>query len=361
LIRKQVILGQTLQAGLPDGDATKIAGVINQVIERDPGWLKFYRDTIDGLEVSNEALQKVKEREAQLAVSAVAECAFMTKLWERDLDGARTALLDVINDTALADAKLAGWYSMWLGMTYESENDLETAIIHYKKARARLSTRLNVPFRSKLDAEISNEGPKTVLQHKLLTINKSGFTSLAEFVSDLKAQEHALNNKEYSSNVHEEALRRFGELLGYSASRPDNEIGIGPDVIWKDDDQREVIAFELKTKKYSPAEYSKQDIGQAHNHIQWLKDEYQNHNFGGLLIVGPPGECRKEASPSDSIYLVETDNLISRMRMLIAKIEDVRGKTAIERWTMFTDIGSFPEWQISGWFKALGNTLIKKF
>jgi hypothetical protein len=71
----------------------------------------------------------------------------MTKLWYGDVEGARKALLDVLDDTALADAKLAGWYSVWLAASYEAENDGETAIAHYKKARSRLSPRLTYRLR----------------------------------------------------------------------------------------------------------------------------------------------------------------------------------------------------------------------
>ena len=125
-----------------------VAAVISQVLARDQAWLKFYRDTVDGLDVSDDALEKVKIRESQLAASAVEECRFMTRLWQGDLEGARKVLLDILDDTAVADAKLAGWHSLWIGAAYEADGDLETAIAHYKKARSRLSHWLNVPTRA---------------------------------------------------------------------------------------------------------------------------------------------------------------------------------------------------------------------
>lgn len=153
LVRKQVILGQTVQEGMGKGEATDVAGLIAQVIGRDGGWLKFYRETIDGLEVSEEALQRVKARENQLAASAVAECSFMTRMWQGDSEGARKAILDVLDDTALVDSRLAGWYSVWLGAAFEADGDNETAIAHYKKARSRLSAWINVPFKSAIDIQ----------------------------------------------------------------------------------------------------------------------------------------------------------------------------------------------------------------
>lgn len=352
LIRKQVILSQTVQEGMEKAETVNIASLISQVISRDPGWMNFYRETVDGLEVSTEAIEKVKERETQLAKSAVAECQFMTRLWQGDVEGARKNLLDILDDTALVDAKLAGWYSLWLGASYEMEADNETSIAHYKKARSRLSHWLNVPFKSNFDKTSEAEGTKTLLQVALLGANNHGPQALSELIGKLRIQARKLTDP-ISSNAKEEAVRYFGELMGFTASRPDNEHGHGPDVIWIDSHNKYGIAFELKTEKKDPAEYNKQEVGQAHNHIQWLKDNEPDFNWDGLLLVGPNGTCKVEASPSDDIFLVETAILSQQMRSLAAKLEDTRGRIALDRWTLLNELGSLPEWQLSGWFKSL--------
>lgn len=359
LIRKQVILGQTVQEGMGNDGPSDIAALISQVISRDQGWLHFYRDTVDGLEVSQDALNKVKEREAQLATSAVAECQFMTRMWQGDVDGARQALLDVLDDTALADAKLAGWYSVWLGAAYENAGDNETSLAHYKKARSRLSGWLNVPFKGEIDAKVEAEGAKTPLQRALLATNHHGPQAIGDLVWKLNHQARILLDAGSSSNAKEEAIRMFGELLGFDASRPDNEYGLGPDVIWIDPEANAGAAFELKTEKNNPAEYNKAEVGQAHNHIQWLADNEAETAWEGLHIVGPPGICKGEASPSENIYLVETQALAARMREFAAKVGDTRGRTAIERWTILNEIGGLSEWQASGWFRALAKTTLK--
>lgn len=359
LIRKQVILSQTVQEGMPPPNASEVGKVISQVLSRDPGWLKFYRETVDGLEVSGEALQKVKEREQQLAASAEAECKFMTRWWQGDLEGARKALLDVLDDTALADAKLAGWYSVWLAAAYEAEGDTVTSIAHYKKARSRLSPWLNVPTKSDSDVKVEAGGAKATLQQCLLAVNHEGPQALGDLIAKLKIQARKLGDAAASFNAKEEALRAFGELLGYSATRPDNEFGHGPDVMWQDETDKTLLAFELKTEKKDPAEYNKAEVGQAHNHIQWVADNAADFVCEGLLIVGPPGVCKAEASPSEAIYLVETQILIARMLELVAKIEDTRGRIAMDRWTLLSELGKLGEWQLPGWFKALARKPLK--
>jgi tetratricopeptide (TPR) repeat protein len=359
LIRKQVILSQTVQAGLPNVTASEVAGLVSQVLSRDEGWLKFYRETVDGLEVSAEALDRVKKRETQLAKSAEAECRFMTLIWQGDVEGARRALLDVLDDTALADAKLAGWYSVWLASTYEGAGDHETAVAHYKKARSRLSPWLNVPYKSEFDQQADAEGGKTTLQKKLLALNHHGPQALGNFVDRLTAQARTLINPSQSSNSKEEAVRAFGELLGFSASRPDSELGAGPDVIWKDEEAATLLAFELKTEKNDPAEYNKAEVGQAHNHIQWLKDNEADFVSNGILIVGPDGICKAEASPSAELFLVRTSILAETLRALVAKIDDSRGGTAMDRWTLLNELGALAEWQLPGLFARLARTPLR--
>jgi len=57
----------------------------------------------------------------------------MTRLWQGDVEGARKVLLDILDDTAIADAKLAGWHSLWIGAAYEGDGDLETPSLITRK------------------------------------------------------------------------------------------------------------------------------------------------------------------------------------------------------------------------------------
>lgn len=356
LIRKQVILSQTVQDDMSESTPSDVVKVVSEVLSRDPGWLEFYRETVDGLEVSSGALEKVKQREAQLAKSAQAECEFMTRLWQGDHEGARTALLDVLDDTALVDAKLAGWYSVWLAMDYDNDGDVATSVYHYKRARSRLSHWLNVPHKSTFDKQAEDKGANNTFHRNLLAVNLNGPQALGNLVNKLKIHARTLGDPVPSANAKEEALRSYGELLGYAATRPDNELGHGPDVVWKDEEANALIAFELKTEKKDPAEYSKTEVGQAHNHIQWIKDNEKQTACDGLLLIGPPGVCKPEASPSDSIYLVATNDLVEYLLVLAAKIDDTRGRSDIERWHLLSELGTSNEWQLAGLFKILAKT-----
>jgi hypothetical protein len=69
--------------------------------------------------------------------------------------------------------------------------------------------------------------------------------------------------------------------------------------------------------------------------------------------------CKSEASPSDDIFLVETNALAARMMEFAAKIDDTRGRTVMERWTILNEIGTLSEWQPAGWFRSLAKTSLK--
>lgn len=353
LIRKQIILSQTVQDGLGKPESQEVVATISQVLGRDAGWLNFYRETVDGLEVSVEALDKVKARETQLAASAEAECKFMTRWWQGDIEGARRTLLDILDATAVVDARLAGWYSVWLGATYDIEGDERTSIAHYKKARSRLSYWLNVPMKEDTNYGQEDSGSQMTLKGHLLSVNGDGPQALGNLVAKLRVCAKTLLDASASANEKEEALRTYGEMLGFSSSRPDNDFGHGPDVVWKDEASKSLLAFELKTEKESPAEYSKSEVGQAHNHLQWIKDNEPSYMSNGLIIVGPAGICRSDASPSDLVFLVETSELSDRLNNFAAKVSDTLGRTSMERWALLGELGSSPEWQIPGWFAAL--------
>jgi len=64
--------------------------------------------------------------------------------------------------------------------------------------------------------------------------------------------------------------------------------------------------MELKTDKQETSSYNKEDVGQLHNHIQWVKSK-----LGDVLVlpifVGPELPFSEEASPSPDMRIVQLD------------------------------------------------------
>lgn len=366
LIRKQFLLGASLQEQVGKNSNEELISLLNNILGagkgnvRDKEWLKFYGETIEGLEVDDDALKLVRDREAKLAKGALAESEFMSHLWHGDTQRARQALLSVIDDIAPVDSKLAGWYDLWLGMSYEMDGDNGSCSTHYSRARSRLTPRLNVPLVSTFATEQGELNTENPVQRKLANLNLKGGNPFSDYAASLRKNISILGNGTKSSNEREEACRFIGELLGFETARPDNVFKKGPDVVWSSEETKELIAFELKTqKKEDDTTYKKDAVGQCLNHIEWLQEHYGGYKFSGVIVVGPLGVVSGNASPGDHLFLATPDEVREVCNSFAARIDDLVGRTQLERWHMLKELGLLPEYQIGGLSTAFSRRLLK--
>ena len=92
-----------------------------------------------------------------------------------------------------------------------------------------------------------------------------------------------------------------------------------------------MIGFELKTDKKDPAAYSKGDIGQGHDHIEWMRQNHAEYTSLGLLFVGPDGAPSAKATPSHEMGICLTETMATLRDEMLALIEDLRKQTPMER------------------------------
>ena len=366
LVRKQFLLGASLQEQIGEITNEALVDLLSNILgnasgkERDKEWLKFYSQTIDGLEVSEDAISLVREREEKLAAGALAESEFMSRLWHGDTQGARQSLMSIIDSIAPVDSKLAGWYDLWLGMAYEVDGDLGSASTHYSRARSRLTPRLNVPLISKFDTEHGELDTDNPLQCKLADLNMKAGNPFSNYAAAMRRNLSIVGSRTKSSNEREEACRIIGELLGFETARPDNVFGKGPDVVWSSEDTNELIAFELKTqKKEEDTTYKKDAVGQSLNHIEWLQEHYDGYDFSGVIVLGPLGVVSSNASPGDNLFLLSPDEFCGVCEGFVARVDDLVGRTQLERWHMLKELGKLPEYQIGGLSAAFSRRMLK--
>lgn len=78
----------------------------------------------------------------------------------------------------------------------------------------------------------------------------------------------------------EESLFRLGKMLGFDSSRPEAEIKVGPDVLWKIN-AKKVVVIELKTgTTRNDPRNSKREAGQLSTSVNWATKE-----FPGMTVV----------------------------------------------------------------------------
>ena len=329
LLQQQIALGRLVQDGMGIKSDDKIGEAINSVLERNPTWLNFYGDNINKGTLDEEKAARTADAEIRLTKAAEAEAEYARAAWEGDYKAARIAIEDTIEETARADTPLAGWHSIWLGACYEKEGDVESARLAFRRAKQRLGINVALPLGTipENSAGMGPAGPFAILVERMVSL-----TSQDSFRRELKLLEQRLADLNGASpRQMEEAVRSLGEALGFDATRPDNDVGTGPDVLWISPTNAQCLAFELKTDKEEPASYNKRDIGQAHDSMSWVAGQTNDLACLGLIFIGPDGRCSGEANPSEEMWLCPPTQLAAVRDSLIAMITDIRNALPIER------------------------------
>ncbi|MGI4793153.1 MAG: hypothetical protein ACRYG8_03530, partial [Janthinobacterium lividum] len=329
LLRKQILLGRYVQDQMKVNTAEAVDRTVEASLSRNASWIDFYGRYLSASELDRDAVARTEGAEARLNAAAKAEAAYAKAIWEGDLIAARCALDETIEETSRADTLLAGWHSVWLAACYEAEGDTESASVNFRRARNRLGVRVRVPA---LPGATAVGGVEPLSPFAAAVDRIVGLTSEATYrkeLANLRARVRGLDGDK--PHVMEEAVRSLGEMLGFEATRPDNDNDTGPDVLWASARTGQCIAFELKTDKAAKAVYSKRDVGQAHNSVQWIAENKSELRMLGFLFVGPEGTFGTDASPSPQMHLMTPSTLAFLRDELVALIEDMRRRLPIER------------------------------
>ncbi len=142
----------------------------------------------------------------------------------------------------------------------------------------------------------------------------------------------------------EAALCDLGALLGLEATRPDNSgpKKTGPDVLWRYTPSRAGAALEAKTNKKTGSQYQKKDdIGQFHDHVAYLRKRFPGETFF-QGIIGPLLPVSDECHPPEALRIVPLEgfqDLAARVEQMYAHIESSTDsdppEVKAERWLQF--------------------------
>ncbi|AUQ71138.1 DEAD/DEAH box helicase family protein [Phaeobacter inhibens] len=362
LLRKQVIVGRNVQDDMGIGTPDKAMDIAEAVLNRDQGWVDFYREEVRGADLEDGVVERAEEAEAGLVKAALAEAQYALAMWEADFSKARQHLESVASDTELADTRLSGWHEVWIAATHDAEGDAAAANDHYSIAAKRLPTYLKLPKHAATIASIGRQAESDPFVEQMLRLTSSA--DVTGYEKALRRVRDDLGAIDAGSTRQAEAgVRRLGELLGYVSTRPDNDnLGTGPDVAWEDQDKRSILGFELKTDKVpATASYSKKkDIGQGHDHLQWLADNYPEHTRHGLIYVGPDGPIESQANPAANMWLCTTARMVDLRNEWLALVGDIRGLTPAARPERLKVISDSGDWALESLIRRLGAAFVVK-
>lgn len=120
-------------------------------------------------------------------------------------------------------------------------------------------------------------------------------------------------------------------------------------MLWVDSRSKVAIPLELKTDKKEPATYRKKDdIGQAHDGLEWLAENYNDHHVAGYIFLGPFGKCSKDAHPSEEMYLCSPSRLSALLERYISLLDDIKLRLPLERSAQLKVLRANHEWQAKG-------------
>ncbi|MCY4137707.1 MAG: DEAD/DEAH box helicase family protein [Rhodobacteraceae bacterium] len=345
LLQKQILIGREMQSKFKLTKGDDVIELVDRVLGRDEGWLDYYQREVKLAELDKDQLQRAQQAEPVFVAAAKSEAMYAAAMWSDDSATARRELEKTIDMTANDDAKLSGWHLVWLGAAYERSGDSDSAYQSYAVAMRRLNRSITLPRPSGLIT-------KGIESSDLNEFGKSlkdllGFQEGANFESVLNKLKDTLALIDSGTpNQAEAGVRQLGELLGFNAIRPDNDEGSGPDVLWLDEVRLRMIGFELKTEKKDPATYFKKDVGQGHDHLEWMNQSFNDYVSLGLLYVGPDGSLDAKANPSEKMALCLLQSVVALRNRIFALIEDLRKKTPLERLIHIPKITEEDHWDM---------------
>ena len=306
-LRSQVELGIHISKEIQDQPA--LASTVAKCLQREETWIRYY-----GEHVRSEGHSSPVPVEEWPAELAQVEADFGHALWNRDYGRAANSLSPQLDALFQVSPGLGAWYSLWLGFSYSLLDDPQRASSLYRRAhRARgpihRENRLAQPAGTSWDAQIE------AVASYLTGDSNADQTVLADFDRAV----HALDGNQSVPST-EEAIRSLGEFFGFDSTRPDQEFGTGPDVLWSCG--HSALSLELKTDKEEGSAYFKKDVMQVHDHLQWIQDNKQCDDVLPVLI-GPILPADARANPEPSTLVVELSFFRDLSEHLRSALEDI--------------------------------------
>ncbi len=289
---------------------TSYCDLIDGIFVGDPDWDRLY-NTIGGYDV------EARPAPADWLVAAAGrENEAFGLLWQGNFADAARELALLANEVEPYDRALAAWYLHWTGFAQERLGQRAPALRSYIAAaneRGQLG-RPSISSGSALSVGSSEApGPQAEAVGALARNPVNVQKRLAMVKRDLVYGE--------DTKPAEAALAELGSLLGLTASRPDNDKPkrTGPDVLWRHSASKTGLALEAKTDKKLNSQYQKTgDIGQFHDHVQYLMRAHSGENFY-KTIVGPILPVSRQCHPPEDLRIVsleEFQELAERVQMM---------------------------------------------
>jgi hypothetical protein len=310
LLQQQVLLGAAIRKSLEESEENEAAypDLMEKVIQGEKDWDDLYTTKLAEI-----ATEKQPKEPAWGDVAARKEYDAWTHMWEGRHRAAADALNGLGNELTELDRGLGAWHLHWCGVAHLQQREEAAAALAFQQA-ANLKTMLGRPPQTGA-AEGAPSVPPSVSSQANRSVNAAKGT-LETAAKSVLARLQGDGGKK--AEQHEQALCDLGLLLGLESSRPEkNSNNKGPDVAWLCPESNDAVGLEAKTQKTKPVVYKKtQDIGQAHDSREWVK---QNHPdlTAQIWMIGDLGDVVAQANPPADLRVVTLESMMELAQQLI--------------------------------------------
>ena len=259
--------------------------------------------------------EELKEDIEGLTEIAKSEAEFARHMWDRKYDFAAKSLQASLEKAFSISSSTGAWHALWLGSSFEFMGDNDSATEMYSRSHAAQN---NIPaLPSEGDVKKQNKIPVQICEvDRQFRVHADGINIPKNIHASLAHLDGSGTTKQT-----EESLRTLGQYLGLNASRPDNEFGTGPDVLWLCP-TLPALCIDVKTDKLQTSNYQKKEIGQLSDHIQWVKN---NSNAEEIIpiFVGLISSATASANPPKTYRVIELEQFRLLAERLVAALNDI--------------------------------------
>lgn len=243
--------------------------LINQCLNRDPGWKAFYAQQMETVKPSG-----ANERVLQLYA---AELAAEQKYLSGDYADAASKLQSLL-DSNRANAEDRGWYLQ------------EMARYNYRSRRPESQKLQNSAYNSN---RLLLRPSRGVTVAKITTVSQGRMERIIKWISEYDSyQELDITLSDIlgqlvfgtKADKFEQALNELGRALGFVGERPDKEWKEGPDNLWALDDTQYIL-WECKSEvNLKRSEINPREAEQMNRSCAWFEKHYAGSSAKNILV-----------------------------------------------------------------------------
>ena len=303
--RAQVLMGHEISKSITD--ETELRGAMQQCMKRDSSWTRYHAETL-----ADRAETPSVDRPAIEAASVEREYAraFVSRQF---YDASQIALTYATQHHS--DKKLRAWFLHLAARARYYAQDIAGADDLQRKAF--LANSLLWAPSGMADLYVPTASVGRQADNILAQIAKFALASghLQDFESAVSWLSPAA-----SSNQLEDGLKRLGSFMGFYSERPEQEFGVGPDVLWLPDGDVGIL-IESKAGKKPKNVLGKADHGQLLVSAEWFREQYPSRRCVRVQ-VHPTDKATEPAMAKNTLALTYDGlaRLVSALRSLLREV-----------------------------------------